>query len=138
MSEMTKHTLPPWRVNDTNVFQDNAIGSVVMIASCGGSVLTYEERKANARLIGVAPETAAERDRLRELNSDLLAALRASNQEIKLNLSCIYGDATATKIESFQYKCFEIRQIEKIIADNEDAILKAEGEPAAKHGTGGD
>ena len=76
MSEMTKHTLPPWRVNDTNVFQDNALGSVVMIASCGGSVLTYEERKANARLIGVAPETAAERDRLRETNSNLLAALK--------------------------------------------------------------
>ena len=136
MSEMTKHTLPPWRVNGTNVFQDNALGSVVMIASCGGSVLTYEERKANARLIGVAPETAAERDRLRELNSDLLAALRASNQEIKLNLSFIY-DRLKT-FELLEHKCLEVRQIEKIIADNEDAILKAEGEPAAQHGTGGD
>jgi hypothetical protein len=33
-------------------------------------------RPANARLIAAATETAAERDRLRHVNADLLAALR--------------------------------------------------------------
>lgn len=33
--------------------------------------------KANARLIAAAPETAAERDRLKALNAELLAALKA-------------------------------------------------------------
>lgn len=33
------------------------------------------EEAANARLIAAAPETAAERDRLREVNAELLAAL---------------------------------------------------------------
>jgi hypothetical protein len=35
-----------------------------------------EHAEANARLIAAAPETAAERDQLRALNADLLAALR--------------------------------------------------------------
>jgi hypothetical protein len=34
-------------------------------------------RDANARLIAAAPETAAERDRLKEVNAELLAALKA-------------------------------------------------------------
>jgi hypothetical protein len=34
------------------------------------------ENDANARLIAAAPETAAERDRLREVNAELLAALK--------------------------------------------------------------
>jgi hypothetical protein len=37
---------------------------------------TPEEIVANARLIAAAPETAAERDRLKEVNADLLAALK--------------------------------------------------------------
>jgi hypothetical protein len=36
-----------------------------------------DEEKANARLIAAAPETAAERDSLREINAELLAALTA-------------------------------------------------------------
>ena len=86
---MTKHTPGPWRTNGTNVFQDNALDSVVMIASCGGA-LTHEECKANASLISDAPETAIERDRLsasrdklsvsnaqlRELNAHLLGVLK--------------------------------------------------------------
>jgi hypothetical protein len=33
--------------------------------------------EANARLIAAAPETAAERDRLKKINAELLAALKA-------------------------------------------------------------
>ena len=34
------------------------------------------EREANARLIAAAPDTAAERDRLKAVNADLLSALK--------------------------------------------------------------
>ena len=37
----------------------------------------HPNQAANARLIAAAPETAAERDQLREVNADLLAALEA-------------------------------------------------------------
>ena len=78
-----------------------------------------------AQLIADAPKTAVERDKLKESNAYLVAALQASNQEIKLNLSSVHGSAET--IEALHHKCLEIRQIEKIIADNETAIRKAEG-----------
>jgi hypothetical protein len=42
--------------------------------TCG---LPFDQQEANARLIAAAPETAAERDRLKALNAELLAALKA-------------------------------------------------------------
>ena len=39
---------------------------------------SFEEDEANARLIAAAPETAAQRDRLRVINAELLAALEAA------------------------------------------------------------
>ena len=53
---MTKHTMGPWRANDTTVFQDNPLDSVVVIASCGGPALKHEEHQADARLIAAAPD----------------------------------------------------------------------------------
>ena len=38
--------------------------------------ITYEQAQANAALIATAPETAAERDRLRQVNEVMLEALR--------------------------------------------------------------
>ena len=73
---MSKHTPGPWRVNDADVFQDNSLDSVVMIAHCTGASVAHNEHLANARLIADAPETAAERDRLKESNYYLLAALK--------------------------------------------------------------
>ena len=73
---MTKHTPGPWRVNDADVFQDNPLDSVVMIAHCTGASVAHNEHLANARLIAAAPETAAERDRLRVSKHYLLKALR--------------------------------------------------------------
>lgn len=68
---MTKHTPGPWKVHHTfNVFMSD--DGIIAIPR-DGSAATIE---ANARLIAAAPETAAERDRLRELNSCLLAALK--------------------------------------------------------------
>jgi len=42
-------------------------------------IFINDDSEANARLIAAAPETAAERDQLREVNADLLAALEAVN-----------------------------------------------------------
>ena len=53
---MTKHTPGEWRANDTTVFQNNPLGSVVIIASCGSPALKHEERQAIARLIAAAPD----------------------------------------------------------------------------------
>ena len=53
---MTKHTPGPWIMNCESIFQENAMGNVVMIASCGGSALKHEEQLANAQLISAAPE----------------------------------------------------------------------------------
>ncbi|CAL8981576.1 hypothetical protein RHODGE_RHODGE_02863 [Rhodoplanes serenus] len=46
------------------------------------------EQQANARLIAAAPETAAERDRLRELNAELVAALKRARYELVVLDEC--------------------------------------------------
>ena len=80
---MTKHTPGPWRVTDTRIFQDNPLNSVVAIASCNGIALEHKEHQANARLIAAAPETAAERDRLKESNACLLEAAKIAEAYLK-------------------------------------------------------
>ena len=106
-----QHTPGPWRSNDTNVFQSNAVGSVVMIASCGGSALPYEERKANARLIAAALETAAERDKLKESNAHLLATLRQFTRQFTSRI-----ERRETRIEQSYHQM-------------KAAIREADGEP---------
>jgi hypothetical protein len=69
-----QHTPGPWAVVQRfSVAQDFdggiAVADVVRLPS-------RAEAEANARLIAAAPETAAERDQLRALNADMLAALR--------------------------------------------------------------
>lgn len=46
-----------------------------------------EECEANARLIAAAPETAAERDRLKEINKDLLEALKEAEPALAVQAS---------------------------------------------------
>ena len=65
--------------------------------------------RVTASLIAAAPETAAERDRLKETNSHLLAALK--------RLHCIVGANCCT--------CDDCRGAEKMALE---AIRKAEGE----------
>ena len=62
-----------------------------------GFFLPYDdqaEREANARLIAEAPETAAERDRLKALNAELLAALKAVNRARLTDASADWQRAT--------------------------------------------
>ena len=84
---MTEHTPGPWTIrralNPTDGGFDYAVGAVVngkerciieAFAVIGEGVRVNAE--ANARLIAAAPETAAERDRLRADKAELLAALK--------------------------------------------------------------
>ena len=86
---MAEHTPGPWRVFTTKdgtkvigIGELNGAG----VADCGFGVWRggSKEALANARLIAAAPETAAERDRLREVNAELLAALKALLEELNL------------------------------------------------------
>ncbi len=80
----SRHTPGPWRVN--NVFIDNNPNRYIVgqarwggrnIADCGTSVGDDRDtNEANARLIAAAPETAADRDKLKAENASLLAALK--------------------------------------------------------------
>ena len=112
---MSKHTPGLWKVwsFDPGKVTD-ALGLVLVDAGEGCHRLKggVDEAFANARLIAAAP--------------DMLAALKVSNKEIKLYLSAHYGSADT--IENLQYKCLEVRQMQKIIAGNETAIREAEGE----------
>ena len=49
-----------------------------MAEICTGSTFSRlsDEQHANAHMIAAAPETAAERDRLKEINAELLEALQ--------------------------------------------------------------
>ena len=81
---MNKHTPGPWHLGEVrhaNITPHGNDGIIrndehdpVAIVNFAG----YSKRTAfaNAHLIAAAPETAAERDRLRELNSSLLAMLK--------------------------------------------------------------
>lgn len=77
---MTQHTPGPWyailqqphgdfEIRDCERDQQGRL--------IGQAFWQAGKTEANARLMAAAPETAAERDRLREINADLLAALEA-------------------------------------------------------------
>ncbi len=69
-----KHTPGPWVKVGNALYQGDRIDG----RSTTGSekVVSLEEvTEANARLLAAAPETAAERDQLREINRELLEAL---------------------------------------------------------------
>lgn len=85
MSEQaTQHTPGPWKVDGASEGK-----SLVWTAPHGDHPVAHvgpwtvsghgnkAEREANARLIAAAPETAAERDRLRELCGELVERLLA-------------------------------------------------------------
>ncbi len=115
---MAEHTPGPWKVFTTkDGTQVIGIGELngAGVADCGFGVWRggSKEALANARLIAAAPETAAERDRLREVNAELLAILkRILSAHQTGNNGAINGEATLCRH-------FE--------AAAEDAIAKAEG-----------
>ncbi|MFN7185458.1 MAG: hypothetical protein ACK5VE_03695 [Alphaproteobacteria bacterium] len=82
-----KHTQAPWGIwGDNGEFcriRSVKERSLIAIVPCGNTL-------ANARLIAAAPETAAERDRLKEVNADLLAALKQFRTKV-YNAALISG-----------------------------------------------
>ena len=83
--QQAQHTPGPWTAEGFTVYAGDGddFGDVAR-ATAGDSHVDPDyhldrpdyERIANARLIAAAPETAAERDRLREVNADLLEAAK--------------------------------------------------------------
>jgi hypothetical protein len=69
----TKHTPGPWEVNTLVRCWDILKAGEERLVGLLAVVLSSE---ADALLIAAAPETAAERDRLKEVNAELLEALK--------------------------------------------------------------
>lgn len=72
---MSNHSPAPWRSDDDNpllILDGNGTSVAMLIRG-----YTSTECELNRRIIAAAPETAAERDKLKEVNAELLAALRA-------------------------------------------------------------
>lgn len=74
-----KHTPGKWSIDGMHI-----IGNGYSIAHINSHRTT--EGRANASLIASAPETAAERDRLKEINAELLEACLAARGAI------VFGD----------------------------------------------
>lgn len=76
------HTPGPWKIDQRDSNTSARIGSAVDLQASGLVARVYgnnpQHMEANARLIAAAPETAAERDRLKAVNADLLAALESA------------------------------------------------------------
>lgn len=82
-NDSTPHHMPgPWEASEQDViclggfFHCPVVSGNAVVAHGRGP--TMQIAIENARLIAAAPETAAERDRLKEINAELLAELRAS------------------------------------------------------------
>ena len=84
---MTQHTPGPWyattlthdgetysHVQSASINEDNYVARVDVMD---------EQGEANAALISAAPETAAERDRLRQINEVMVEALREAHSALR-------------------------------------------------------
>ena len=81
------------------------------------------QRESNAALIAAAPETAAERDRLRQVNEVMLEALKAVESEI-------------TRLERISKQAFSIDEVHPAVgrvADATRAALAAVEGPGDTH-----
>jgi len=81
----TQHTPGPWEVHPHYESVYASGKRICIIVPQGGSLKPFD--KENALLIAAAPETAAERDRLKEINSGLLNALENLCQQVARDCS---------------------------------------------------
>ena len=116
---MTKHTPEPWvripgHPGPVTLKRDYwCIGD----ANKKGIAFVFGDTDDTARLITAAPETAAERDRLKALCREMLDALRKSNRALSTLADCT--DDTYMSQGTF----------ESLLRKNNDAIARAEGKP---------
>ena len=88
---MVKHSPEPW---DVDVPPE---GGVVVCDADGAVLLRFEDYDEavldeDALLVAAAPKTAAERDRLKALNAELLKALKAVDRQRQRNKPITMGD----------------------------------------------
>lgn len=77
-----QHTPGPWRsVEIKNDFWIHSKDSEAILANLPPLEIPTSEREANALLISLAPETAAERDRLKEVINEIRIDLNGNNIE---------------------------------------------------------
>ncbi len=111
---MTKHTPGPWRVgNWASVYAEDLSCMIAECHGCTNQMLATAQ--ANARLIAAAPETAAERDRLKASNAELIETLRLIDELATNGLDHAHPRNGAT--------------ISAIASAARAAIVKAEGRP---------
>lgn len=73
---MSGHTPGPWWYQEKSDAYTHIVRSGESRFLCQLAQDTSGEAEANARLIAAAPETAAELERVREINAELVEALR--------------------------------------------------------------
>ena len=84
-TKTAQHTPGPWEIiphgagetADMTIREDKTSGQYVALVQVFGDSDFAPRARANAALIAAAPETAAERDRLRAENAELRGALEA-------------------------------------------------------------
>ena len=109
---MTQHTPAPWSVSSNRLYYVLAPDKRAIVRILSTSSRSAVEQMANVRLIAAAPETAAERDRLKAINAELVAALE--------RLIAVEGGAW--NIERYAREKAEANQTAR------DALAKARGE----------
>ena len=104
-----KHTPEPWGYiakGPRSVTLTRKHWSVGSDSTNEGVALVFGDTEDNVRLIAAAPKTAAERDRLKEVNSYLLAACREFVGKVER------GEARSTSV-SYAHMKAAIREAEK-------------------------
>jgi hypothetical protein len=79
---MTKHTPGPWHYQPELNLVSGDDWTVCYIPTVERRDYRRGEEEANARLIAAAPEIAAERDRLHQVNADLVEALKLAIDDL--------------------------------------------------------
>ena len=121
-----KHTLGQWKISLTDSTVVIAVGrngiscEVAAIEGDYDNPREWPIMEANHHLIAAAPDTAAERDRLKAVNADLLAALRlTAGQALRSEIPEGYGPEFRSKEWEAGY--------DAAISVARAAIAKAEG-----------
>ncbi|HZZ77143.1 MAG TPA: hypothetical protein VFE62_01410 [Gemmataceae bacterium] len=122
-----KHTPAPWDVSGNEIWGISPWNARFKIATVTmPSPMNAVDWSANARLIAAAPETAAERDRLKEINAELTQVLEEllpyAEQEAQSLSECNKRDGDCED---------EMNECNAWIDKARAAIAKARGESEA-------
>ena len=94
---MSKHTPEPWIINDLRPSYPITILSESGVGIC--DMLDELDVESKARLIAAAPDTAAERDRLKALNVELLETVEELLKEAPRGTTYLKARSLLAKAE---------------------------------------